>query len=57
MFSLQLTVTLKATVNKPQKPVKLLKKEQFVVFYYRLLPVVGVTIYTQVTLFSNGFFS
>ena len=32
------------------KPVKLLKKEQFAPLYYRLLPVEGVTIYTQVML-------
>ena len=32
------------------KHVKLLKKEQFVLFYYRLLPVESVTIYTQVML-------
>ena len=35
MFSLRLTVTLKATVNKPQEPVKLLKKGTVRVF---LLP-------------------
>ena len=35
------------TVHMLLKPVKLLKKEQFVLLYYRLLPVEGVTIYTQ----------
>ena len=38
-----------------QEPVKLLKIEQFVLLYYRLLPAEGVTIYTQVTLVLNGF--
>ena len=34
---------------------KMPKKEQFVLFYYRALPVEGVTINTQVMLVSNGF--
>ena len=32
------------------KPVKLLKKEQFMLLYYHLLPVEGLTIYAQVML-------
>ena len=38
------------TVNMLLKPVKLLKKEQFMLLYYPLLPGEGVTIYTQVML-------
>ena len=38
-----------------QKPVKLLKKEKVVLPYYRLPPVEGVTIYTQVMLVLNRF--
>ena len=33
------------------KPVKLLLKEQIVLIYYHLLPVEGITIYTQVILY------
>ena len=42
--------TLKKTVHMLLKPLKLLKKEQFVLLHYRLLPAEGVTIYTQVML-------
>lgn len=38
-----------------QKPVKLLKEEQFVIPCYCLRPAEGVTIYAQVILVLNGF--
>ena len=38
-----------------QEPVKLLTMEQVELLYYRLLPVEGVTISTQLTLVLNGF--
>ena len=38
-----------------QEPVKLQKKEKVVLPYYRLPPVEGITIYTQVMLVLNGF--
>ena len=55
MFSLQnllynWLVVWNKTVDMLLKPVKLLKKEQFVPLYYRLPPVEGVTIDTQVVL-------
>ena len=38
-----------------QELVKLLNMEQFELLYYRLLPVEGLTIYTQVTLVFEWF--
>ena len=38
-----------------QEPVKLFKKDHLVIIYYGLLPVEGVTIYTQVMLVLNDF--
>ena len=55
MFSLQKLlynwlILQNKTVNMLLESLKLLKYEQFVLLYYRLLPVKGVTIYTQVIL-------
>ena len=46
--TLQLTCTQNKTANMLVKSVKLLKKEQFVLLFYHLLPVEGV--YTQAML-------
>ena len=52
---LQLISLQNKTVAMLQEPVKLLKKEQFVLLNYHSLTFEGVTIYTQLTLVSNRF--
>ena len=49
MITLYLSSKAK-TVHMLLRPIKLLKKEQFVLCYYDLVPVEGVSIYTQVML-------
>ena len=50
MITLYLSSKAK-TVHMLLRPIKLLKKEQFVLCYYDLVPVEGVSIYTQVMLY------
>ena len=51
LYVLSSKATLQLTfIHMLLKPIKLLKKEQFVLLCYRLLPGEGITIYVQVIL-------
>ena len=59
VLSLQYTLQLTCTLKENRKYLTITRKikEQFELLYYRLLSVEGVTIYRQVMLVLNDFFT